>query len=182
MSKKTKNQNENIIKNLEDELIKNAESPDISHKRRILILGYKRLSGAFFIRLGKYLYESEQKKDYETLGFESWKALIVAPEESGGYGMDYVTADKLKKIYSHYVIKGISTLKSLEQIAEPFKLYEARKFINSKEDWELINQPLSEIRKLKSNIDEAHCEHKNIKECWKCLDCGSIFYNNPINK
>jgi hypothetical protein len=159
---------------------KEVEVVDQAHNRREAIIALKGTAKEFLFRLGRELYLADQNSDHEALDFDSWKALVVAPEISGGYEMGLDTASKLKTVYEHYVIGKIATLQQLIKLGEPFKLYEARNWITEKSKLSDAILPLSEIKELMSGKPVTKCDHSwQHVEYWQCDKCSFRLRTKP---
>lgn len=142
-----------------------------AHKRRELFIEVHTKSRFAELRL---IYEIWRNKDWNVLGFDSFREYCRAPEPSGGLGISPAWGLQLAETYQKFVKElGMKEQDVLEIGAR--KLYQIRRVVTAENIDEWLHKaktlPLAELAMETKNIDESKCEH-----IWsvlrKCKLCG----------
>ncbi|MEM5784973.1 MAG: hypothetical protein QW469_00340 [Candidatus Aenigmatarchaeota archaeon] len=150
--------------------ISNLQKVNNAHKRRETFIQIHAKSHLLELRL---IWEIWKNKDWNALGFDSFKDYCEAPIESGGLGISRAWAIQMAEVYQKYV-KELKVPEKKIVLASPRKLYEIRKIVNEKnvEEWlnKVVNLSLEDLEREKKNIDIVNCNHQweNFRRCKIC--------------
>lgn len=114
-----------------------------------------------------------KNKDYEKLGFDSFKAFLEAPRDSGGLDISREWAVQLIETYRKFIIE-LGQPESLLIDASPRKLYFLKKKATKDNIEDIIskakNMSLLDLQRDSKGINESTCHHSWVQwgRCAKC--------------
>lgn len=148
----------------------NLQNVNEAHKRREQFLEVHGASRLIEIRL---LHMMWRKKDYENLGFDSFKSYWEAPRDSGGLDISQSWAIELIKTYQKYVVE-LHQPESILEECSPRKLYYLKGEATEANVADVINRAkntsLADLMAERRDED-INCEHRNLDFLAKCRDC-----------
>lgn len=121
----------------------------------------------------KAVYEIWKNRDYEILGFTSFKDYFEAPENSGGLGIKRSWAIQMAEVYQRYVVELGLTEDRMYKLS-PRKLYSYISSVNEDNVEDIISKTTSlsliDLELDKKGIIPEECEHdwEIFKKCRKC--------------
>jgi hypothetical protein len=148
-------------------IVKRAEE---AHKRREAFIELHTKSRLLELKL---IYEIWKNKDWNVLGFKSFREYCEAPEPSGGLGISPAWGVQLAETYHKFVKELKVKEKDILEIGAR-KLYQIRKLVTKEnlEDWlfKAKTLTLADLNKEIKNIDDMACQHEwsELKRCVKC--------------
>lgn len=146
-----------------------------AHERREQFLKLHGLSRLAEIKL---LWEMWKFKDWESLGFESFKDLMEAPIPSGGLDISRSWAVQLVLTYQKYVVELKLPEKTLLDCS-PRKLYFLKDEATAENTEEIISRAqtmtLKDLQLEAKNIDTVNCKHEHGEDYIYCPDCSGWF-------
>ncbi len=145
----------------------NLKKVESAHKRREDFIKLHGRSRLFEIKM---LFQMYQSRDWNNLGFETWKGYVESPIDSGGLDLSKSWAMELISVYQKY-IKDLKQPESILLEVPARKLYVMKERATAENVEELVNQarhtPLKDLILVRDGISEDD-GHKHI---WKCTIC-----------
>jgi len=148
----------------------NLSKVNDAHKRRKLFIDIHMKSNLVELKL---IWEIWKNKDWNYLGFETFKDYCEAPITSGGLGVSRAWAIQLAEVYQKYV-KELGVAEQQLLLVSPRKLYQIRKLVNpdNVDEWiaKVENLSLEDLQREAKGIDITNCEHswELFRRCRKC--------------
>lgn len=148
-----------------------------AHSRREMFVEIHQKSSLIELKL---LYDIYKNKDWNALGFLTWKDYCEAPVDSGGLAISREWATQLVLVYKRFVIElGIPETKLLE--VSPRKLYGIKDSVTEENVMEMIEKTkslsLNDLEMELKGTNTMDCKHPHIhdpnaKFLFKCPDCS----------
>jgi hypothetical protein len=145
----------------------NLQNVSSAHSRREQFIKLHGLSRMHEIRI---LYQMWASKDWTNLGWESWKAYLENPIESGGLDLSKSWAMELIAVYQRY-IKELKQPESILSEVPARKLYVLKGKVTEKNVEELVNAarttPLQDLVLERDGVDSEDHRHQweNYRRC-----------------
>jgi len=164
--------------------MKMYKKTELSHKLFEEVKKLKEHITISFIYLGELFKKIKKDKFWET-NWSSFGAFLSDPEIS----ISRRTADYLIKINEFFIDKLKLKAEDLQEIGWT-KLREIIPYCSEKnyKDWLNEAKHLSysdlkiRLREKEKGVFQENCEHKNIRQFWKCMDCFTKWNFNPKKK
>lgn len=153
-----------------------------AHERREQFL---KLHGTFRLLEIKLLYEMWKNRDFEALGFESFKDYWEAPRDSGGLDISRSWAQELISVYDKYVVQLGQPEEVLIEVS-PRKLYYLKEGATKENVGEIIakasHMTLRDLELEKKKVEETTCPHDSYEIRMRCRRCDSWLSEEEVHE
>lgn len=169
-------ENKDIVRRDDTEILdKEVREKTIeAYERRKAFLELHGKSRLIEVRL---LYLMHKNKDWDILGFDSFKDFVEAAQVSGGLDISRSWANELIHTYAKYVVELGLPEQTLIDIS-PRKLYFLKDSATEENIDEILSQaktiPLKDLKLVRDNIDQETCDHV-LEHMSKCTICHRWF-------
>ena len=160
----------------------NLSRVDDAHKRREMFLD---VHGKVRLMEIKLLHEIWTGKDWDKLGFKSFKDYFEAPKDSGGLDISRSWAVELILTYDKYV-KELGLPESILTDVSQRKLYHLRGTVTKENAEELIEKAkstsLPDLILEQRGVDTVNCEHADTEFMTVCKDCKQWHKHKTVDE
>jgi hypothetical protein len=149
----------------------NLSKVDDAHKRREMFI---EVHGKVRLMEIKLLHEIWSNKDWDKLGFQSFKDYFEAPRDSGGLDISRSWANELILTYQKY-IKELGLPERLLGEVSLRKLYHLKNKVTKENVEEMIEKAktlsMPDIILEEDKVDTTNCKHEEIDFMTVCKHC-----------
>jgi hypothetical protein len=150
-----------------------------AHERREQFLA---LHGVSRLREIQLLHAMWTARDYEHLGFDSFKDFMTAPVPSGGLDISRSWAVQLVLTYQRYIVELKLPEQTLIDIS-PRKLYFLKSQVTPANTREILTRArtltLPQLVLEAKGVDTAGCTHPHTETLVHCVDCSAWLKPSP---